>query len=520
MKDHKLTTLALSAMLAVTSAQAVDALHGKTVLDTKCVACHTGTSATGLSRIADQRKTPEGWYMTLERMKRHGLALSADEERDVIKYLSDTQGLAPEEIRPFRYVLDQTPGVIEANVDPKLEEMCVRCHSEARIGLQRRTAAEWNLLANYHVATFSSFEIQALARDRDWFGIAQKETAPYLGERFGKETTAWSAWKPVIPSVTVAGDWNVLGHAVGRGDYVARITLTKNKDDSYTMKMVGKYADDKPLKASGEAILYTGTEFRASLTLDGTDMRQVLHLDPQTGILEGRMFSVEHPELGSDLRAQRSDAGASILGVTPTALKSGEAATLTIVGSHLEGKIVLGDGIKLNKIVSRDADRVIVNVTPLKRKGASAQTIRVGKAGGEVILYENVEKIEVFPAYVVARVGGGHSTKQLAAFEAHGFAQGANGPIDLGMVPGVSWKVDNFDEQAAEDKDATYAGTMDAASGVFTPAEAGRNFSRKWGTNNAGRLSVVGSYPNDGTALTSKAELIVTVQKWVNPPIQ
>ncbi|MFW2427683.1 quinohemoprotein amine dehydrogenase subunit alpha, partial [Aliarcobacter butzleri] len=71
--------------------------------------------------------------------------------------------------------------------DELLTQMCGRCHSAARIGLQRRTAKEWNSLVNYHVAQFPSFEVQAQASDRDWFGVAQNEGVPYLEEKFEKD---------------------------------------------------------------------------------------------------------------------------------------------------------------------------------------------------------------------------------------------------------------------------------------------------------------------------------------------
>ena len=52
--------------------------------------------------------------------------------------------------------------------------------------------------------------------------------------------------------------------------------------------------------------------------------------------------------------------------------------------------------------------------------------------------------------------------------------------------------------------------------GIFMPAEAGPNPERPFQTNNAGDLTVT------GTALgkTATAHLIVTVQRWIDPPIR
>jgi len=55
---------------------------------------------------------------------------------------------------------------------------------------------------------------------------------------------------------------------------------------------------------------------------------------------------------------------------------------------------------------------------------------------------------------------------------------------------------------------------------VFTPGAAGPNPKRKFGTNNAGRLNVVATVENQGSAIEGSAELIVTVQRWNNPPIR
>jgi quinohemoprotein amine dehydrogenase len=63
--------------------------------------------------------------------------------------------------------------------------------------------------------------------------------------------------------------------------------------------------------------------------------------------------------------------------------------------------------------------------------------------------------------------------------------------------------------------DATFAGTM-GLTGIFTPAVAGPNPERKFSTNNAGDLRVVAQ----AHGLTGAAHLIVTVQRFIDPPIR
>ena len=61
---------------------------------------------------------------------------------------------------------------------------------------------------------------------------------------------------------------------------------------------------------------------------------------------------------------------------------------------------------------------------------------------------------------------------------------------------------------------------MDKDSGVFTPGAAGPNPERKYQTNNAGNLKVIATLEQGGQTLQGDGHLIVTVQRWNNPPIR
>ena len=82
------------------------------------------------------------------------------------------------ELTTNRYILEKTPNYQEDFKDSLFVEMCARCHSGARVGLQRRPSTEWDNLVNFHLGKFPTLEYQALARDRDWFDIAQKQIVP------------------------------------------------------------------------------------------------------------------------------------------------------------------------------------------------------------------------------------------------------------------------------------------------------------------------------------------------------
>lgn len=87
MNYKKFSKLGLGVLLSSTvSLFAVDAKTGSEIINTKCVACHTGNLEKGLSRISDLRKTPEGWLLSVSRMQNsHGLQLTKSEESDVVK---------------------------------------------------------------------------------------------------------------------------------------------------------------------------------------------------------------------------------------------------------------------------------------------------------------------------------------------------------------------------------------------------------------------------------------------------
>ena len=112
-----------------------------------------------------------------------------------------------------------------------------------------------------------------------------------------------------------------------------------------------------------------------------------------------------------------------------------------------------------------------------------------------------------------------------AQFDAVAFANGADGEagtdddMRIGVVP-ATWSVEPYTEVAAAQEDARYAGSMDAASGLFMPAEAGLNPERQYDTNNVGDLAVKATVTEGGAEISGTAHLVVKVQRWIDPPIR
>ena len=67
----------------------------------KCGSCHRSDDKMRMSRISYRRATPENWERTIKRMVtlNHATLEPAD-ARNILKYLADHHGLAPEEVAP------------------------------------------------------------------------------------------------------------------------------------------------------------------------------------------------------------------------------------------------------------------------------------------------------------------------------------------------------------------------------------------------------------------------------------
>jgi quinohemoprotein amine dehydrogenase len=148
-----------------------------------------------------------------------------------------------------------------------------------------------------------------------------------------------------------------------------------------------------------------------------------------------------------------------------------------------------------------------------------ARSISVGgTSGGGFVVYDAVATVQVEPAYGMARVGGAGGTRldQLALFDAVGYA--ADG-TRIGVMP-AAWTTEPFDEVAEQLDDVHFAGMMAPNVGIYDPADAGLNPARPYSTNNAGNLKVVAVVDDAGNAVRGEGQLIVTVQRWNDPPIR
>src|SRR3569833_1844415 len=188
-------------------------IRDNTVL-TQCRRCHTTDSAGIMQRVSFERKTPEGWEMSVRRMVAlNGVRIDPATARTIVRYLSDHQGLAPAELRPGRYKVERRTLEYRYTADTRTETTCRACHSMGRVITQRRTRGEWELLVATHRTLYPDADFQAFRRN----GPAATDSAPapqpmdaaiaHLARAFPLRTPEWSARSATMRTPHLEGTW-------------------------------------------------------------------------------------------------------------------------------------------------------------------------------------------------------------------------------------------------------------------------------------------------------------------------
>lgn len=486
----------------------------------KCGGCHYSQETGVYTRIFDGRRTPEGWQMTLLRMRRnHDVDLSNQERLDLIAFLSDRQGIGVAETQGYRYALEREPVAVDEAPDGELMEICGRCHSFARVALQRRTRDDWLKLVHFHLGTWATTEYQALARDRDWFGIATTSVVDRLAGLYplgiGPESIAED----------FSGEWIVSGRQPGVGDFWGSMNVSTASKGRYDVSAKLEFANGDSLQQSGSAGVYADGEWRATLKGAGNTVRQVLAFSADDGSMSGRWYIKGRDNIGGRMKAVRSSALASVQLISPGYIKAGSGQRVTVIGTGLDqGGIDFGEGVSV-EVVSRSGDKIVADVKAAGSAKLGQRSVKVGSsAGGSLVVYNRVDAVRVTPEVEIARVGGGPIEKLTAQFDAVGYMAGPDGnagtddDIEIGAMP-ADWKADNFDEYAAALKDAEFAGTIDGR-GLFTPNIGGPNPKRFMTANNAGNMKVTATVTDGTNTVEGSAQLYVTVQRFIDAQIR
>jgi quinohemoprotein amine dehydrogenase len=542
----------LFAALPVDAAQAQDsethpdggyAIDNETLID-RCTRCHKQNDEGRMSRISYLRKTPEGWQTSIRRMVTlNEIRLSPEEAREIVKYLSDHQGLAPEELRPALFEVERRLVDFTYEADADVEHTCISCHSIGRAMTQRRSPEEWELLMATHRGYYPLVDFQAFRR----LGPAPTEPGPdgsppdtrhpmekavdHFSAAYPLETPEWSAWSATMRSPRLEGTWTVAGHQAGVGPVFGTMEVTASNagpDRFQTRTTLHFAAQDRSVERTGEATVYTGYQWRgrSSVGGDAQALREVMVVERDWQEMSGRWFTGAYDEIGVDVTVRRAN-GSVLAGVEPTAVRSGASGqSVTLYGAGFtEGlgpaDFDFGPGVEVAGVSRAAPDRVTLELDVTADAAPGRRDLFVGNAslGGALAVFDRVDRIAVAPAWGMARVGGANFPRQYQQFEAVAFHDGPDGEpeteddVPLGVVD-ATWHLEEYAATYGDD-DVGFVGDIDD-TGLFTPALDGPNPERQGRRNNVGDVWAVATFrTHDGRDLGARAHLLVTVPLYV-----
>jgi quinohemoprotein amine dehydrogenase len=511
---------------------------GDNLVMTRCITCHQPKDGK-IDVVAEQRKTPEGWEMTLMRMVRtHGTKLTPEELRTLVKYLSDTYGLAPAEVEPFRYILEKRNNLVVTHDIPKvMQASCMQCHSYERVALQRRSREMWDRTPDMKLALFTNTEnvtaSSGLLTDY-WYTEAKKQVVPYLTKQFPLTTAAWTKWQAKAKA-DYAGTWKIVGRDAGKGgDYTGQVILKSLGGDTYAGEFTLDFSDGTKTTGKTTGMIYTGFQWRGSSQLEGGKaQREILFASEDGTTLKGRRLLTPVGDLGMDETWHRSGDAARVLSVIPEALQAGKKQTVKIFGINLPQNLAaaavnLGAGVQVQSLAQSGDDTVIAEVEVTKGAAVGARQGKIQGAAGTfpLYVYRAIDYIRLSPERAFARPGGEHAPKVFQQFEAVAYLNGPDGvkgtkdDVKLHRVAPVKWNLEEYVKRLNDD-DALFVGAIDE-NGLFTPAKDGPNPQRHMLDHNVGDVWVEGWYTPEGAKrpMGARAHLLVMPEKFTFQPIE
>ena len=503
-----------------------------------CQRCHAVHDEGRMTRISYLRKTPEGWQTSIRRMVAlHDVGLTPTAAREIVRYLSDRQGIAPEELRPALFEVERRLTDHDYEGDSGVEFTCIQCHSMGRVMTQRRTKDEWGLLIATHRALYPLVDRFQFRRR----GPAPTEPGPdgrppdgrhpmdraidHLSSVYPLETTEWSAWSATMRPPRLAGTWALSGYEPGKGPIYGTVTISANPDDdaAFTTTASYMYAESgDAVERSGQALVYTGYQWRGRSNPGAdSELREVMFVERDQREMSGRWFTGAYDEIGPDVKLRRVGGEAIITGVYPKAVARGEPVEVRVFGGGLTAGSVagldFGSGVTVVSVSGPNDGALRGSLTVADDAQIGARDLFAFGAflEGALVVHDGVDRIAVTPETGMARVGGGNFPKGYQTYEAIGFDDGPDGEpetdddLNLGRVD-VSWSVEEYAATFGDD-DVAFIGSM-GQDGTFVPAIDGPNPDRVGSRNNVGDAWVIATHrTTEGAELRARAHLLVTV---------
>jgi len=510
----------------------------------KCGGCHQRDANGMMRRISYVRTSPEVWEQIIKRMVRlNGLVLKPEEAREILRYLSANNGLAPEEAKPVFWEAEHRMSRDQSDKIPSdaLQHTCNYCHTIGRVLTQRRTQEDYEKLISMHIGLFPGAENTLRPRrpSRSLEGAPAAYSAPtggnpsvvtptgpsntyfradgrypadvaveYLTKAQPLITPEWTSWKAVMHAPKLEGQWLLTGYQVGKGRVFGTVTIAAGAaPDEFTTKTEIEYAaTGATVTHTGKGIVYTGYSWRgrstgpknATTTADPgtnpTEWREALFASRDGNTLDGRWFWGGYEEFGIDAHLVRIGSQPMLAGTSAYSLKSPSTTEIRVYGANFPADMKptdfdLGAGISVKQVARKSPSVATLTVQVNDKLPSGIRDISLGRSTAEraVAIYDKIAYIKITPDASMARLGGTIAAKQYAQFEAIAYASGPDGKsqtaddIALGPVT-ARWGLEEF-VSTPDDDDIKFVGSMND-SGLFTPNIEGPNPARKKQSNN------------------------------------
>lgn len=489
----------------------------------KCLQCHAAQG--NENRITQMRKSPEGWEATIRRMQRvWKLEVNEDEVKQLVKELSDAQGLAPTEAEKVQYWAVADPTLYETQPEP-LKNACIQCHSAGRALAQYRTPQEWQRIKDTHLGLNPSIPIVGEFRFKDWQAEAA-QALDWLASQNPLETEDWRNWQNAKWPGSAEGEWLLAGTQQGKGGFSGSVQLKKTGTDEYEQTGHLVFGDGTRLELTGSVRVYTGFWGRASLQEGNDKVRGYYRLSADGKQIIGDWIGVENPSLRTQLTMQRLD-HPGVLQVYPSAVQVGKKTTVRVTAAGISGtpdpsSLQAGDGVQVTAIRQVESGSFDVDLTVTEQAAAGVRKLQMAGAGEiPLTVYQRVDYIRVTPRDAYSRVGAANgSLPSQLQYQATGYDVGPDGKegtaddLAVGPVP-VRWFLSEHKAfEGDNEDDVSVVGTL-SASGLFTPGAPGPNPNRAQSVNNTGTVYVNAVHRRpDGTEVQDKTVLLVTAPIW------
>jgi quinohemoprotein amine dehydrogenase len=547
---------------------------------TKCGGCHQRDSNGMMRRLSYIRTSPEVWEQSIKRMIRlNGLVMKPEEAREILKYLSANNGLAPEEEKPVFWEAEHRMFRDQSDKIPSeaLQHTCNYCHTIGRVLTQRRTREDYDKLIAMHIGLFpgaeNTFHPRRPRGPQPAEPVAMSSptgnnpavvpppplpipfradgkypadvAVEYLAKAQPLMTPEWTSWKAAMRVPKLAGKWLLIGYQQGKGRVFGTVTIESGAaPDEFTTKTDIEYATSGiTLSRTGKSIVYTGYSWRGrtkSATKEAasadpgsspTEWREALFVSRDANTMDGRWFWGGYEEFGIDAHLVRIGTQPILAGASAFSLQSPSTTEMRIYGVNFPADLKpadfdFGAGITVKRIVRKTPTMATIEVQAAPGLATGIRDISLARSTAEraIAVYDKIAYIKVLPDANMARLGGTIAAKQYAQFEAVAYAAGPDGKaqtaddIPLGPVS-ARWSMEEFVSTPGDD-DINFVGKLND-SGLFTPSLEGPNPERKkqannYPTNNWGDVWVSATYDSPGgTPLKARSYLVVTVPVYV-----